>query len=417
MPKFSYVVKDKDGKSYKDIAEAYTKSSLVDKLHKQGFYVINVRELILTSPEKKRSETKRIKKKREFGHSKVKLDDLIILGRQLGTMLEAGVSLTRSLQVIQTQIDSEKLYQAIVKINGEIEQGNSLSVALSKHPKIFNQFWTSLVEVGEASGTLPQVLNKLTFYLEQQAMFRSTIISGMIYPSILFSVAIFAVIFFALIVAPKFESIFKQMNVDLPMITVVILATFRFVQEKWPMIIGSLIFLIFVFRQFTKTFRGRLLWERFMFQLPTFGQVYRLIIVERVCSQMAILIDAGVPILYALDICTRLVNNYTCSLVIGDIKESVKEGELLVTAIERTQFFPALASQMINVGEETGELSKMFKHVSAFYQEAVERFMKRFSTIIEPFMLIFMGVVIGVIVIAMFLPMFNIARLGGAGGG
>ncbi|MBU4333025.1 MAG: type II secretion system F family protein, partial [Candidatus Omnitrophica bacterium] len=160
-------------------------------------------------------------------------------------------------------------------------------------------------------------------------------------------------------------------------------------------------------------YNGKLMWEKFLFSLPTFGEVIRLIIVERFASQMAILIDAGVPILFALDITERLVDNNNCALIIKDIKESVREGELLVGPMERSGFFPPMCIQMIMVGEETGELSKMLKHVSAFYQDKVETFMKRFATIIEPFMLIFMGAIIGTIVLAMFLPMFNLGQLGG----
>src|SRR6185295_17173142 len=158
-------------------------------------------------------------------------------------------------------------------------------------------------------------------------------------------------------------------------------------------------------------------WEKILFNLPSAGDVYRLIIVERFCSQMAILIDAGVPILYALDITERLVDNHTCAIIVSDIKEAVREGVLLANPMEKSGFFPAMAIQMVQVGEETGELSKMLKHVSAYYQEQIETFMSRFATIVEPFMLVFMGAVIGTIVLAMFLPMFNIAQLGGAGGG
>jgi len=152
------------------------------------------------------------------------------------------------------------------------------------------------------------------------------------------------------------------------------------------------------------------MFEKFMYTLPTIGEVYKLITIERFASQMAILIDAGVPILYALDISERLVNNNTFALIINNIKEGVKKGELIVAPMERSGFFPPMAVQMIMVGEETGELSKMFKHIAAFYQSNVETFMKRFSTIIEPFMIIFMGAVVGFIVVSMFLPMFNLAQ-------
>lgn len=413
MPQFSYTAKDSAGKTFKDIAEAYSQTALLDTLQKQGFYVVNIQEIKVNAPAAKATVTK--KKKLKFSHKKVKLNDMLVFARQLGTMMEAGVSLIRSLDVIKAQTDSELLFNVIVKIRQDVEGGSALSIALTKHPKTFNQFWVSLIEVGEASGTIPNVLKKLAFYLEQQAVFRSTVISGLIYPLILFGVSMGAVFFFALVVGPKFEDIFHQMGAQLPLITVVLLAIFRFIKEKFLFLVGGMVLFIFLLRNFAKTYQGRMAFEKIMFNMPVMGNIYRLIIVERFCSQMAILIESGVPILYALDICSRLVDNNTCSVIINNIKDSVKEGEWLVTPMEKSQFFPPLAVQMINVGEETGELSKMFNHVSAFFQDNVTTFMKRFATIIEPFMLVFMGAVIGTIVLAMFLPMFNIAQLGGAG--
>jgi len=412
MPKFSFVAKDKDGKTHKNIIDAINESAVVERLQKQNLFVISIKELKIASPSQKRAQAKRQAKKR-FSHKKTKLNDLLVFARQMATMLEAGVSLLRSLNVIRSQVGSEEFSIALKRVRDNVEQGGSLSAALAEHPKIFNQFWVSLIEVGEASGTIPLVLNKLVFYLEQQTKFRSTIISGLVYPLILFMVSMGAVIFFALFVGPRFESIFETMEIDLPLITIILLATFKFIKSYFFVLLGVLAGSIFFLQKFLQTYSGKMLWEKFIFNLPQAGEVYRLIIVERFASQMSILIDSGVPILYALEITERLVNNNTCAIIVNDIKESVREGALLAHSMERTDFFPVMASQMITVGEETGELSKMLKHVAAYYQEVVETFMHRFATIIEPFMLVFMGAIIGTIVIAMFLPMFNISQLGG----
>lgn len=409
MPKFSYVVKDRQGKTYKNVVDALHKTTLVEKLQQQGYFVVSVQELSSSTPRKKAPS----KKLKRFKYKNVKLHDLLTFGRQLATMLEAGVPLIRSMDVILSQIQSENFHKVIFKVKTDVEHGSSLSGALGKHPKVFNQFWVSLIEVGEASGTIPMVLAKLSFYLEQQAAFRSTIISGIIYPAILFCVAMGAVVFFALFVGPRFESIFNSMGVDLPMITIILLATFKFIKNYFFLLVGATFVAVWILKNYFKTYQGRLIWEKIMFSLPTIGDIYKLIVVERFTAQMSILIDVGVPILFALDITERLVNNNTCALIVNSIKESVKEGELLVGPMERSGFFPPMAIQMIMVGEETGELSKMLGHVSRFYQDSVETFMKRFATIIEPFMLVFMGGVIGTIVLAMFLPMFNIAQLGG----
>ncbi len=415
MPKFKYTVKDSYGKTLTNEVEDFSQESLVEKLQKQGYFVMKVEGVSIDMPSLKAAPPKAREKK--FTHKNIKLHDVISFSRQLVTMLESGVTLLRSLEVILSQIESEKLYHVIEKVNHDVEHGSALSEAMAHHPKVFNQFWVSLVEVGEAAGTLPKVLNKLSFYLEQQAHFRSTIISSIMYPAILFFICMGAVSFFALFVGPRFESIFTTMGVDLPMITKILLGTFRFIKEKFLWIVGTIALMIFLLKRYIQTTPGKFAKERFLLSLPTFGNIFRLIIVERFTSQMAILVDSGVPILQALDISQRLVDNMTCANVIAEIKESVRRGELLAAPMERSEFFPGMAIQMIIVGEETGELSKMLKHVADFYQETVETFMKRLATVIEPFMLVFMGAVIGVIVLAMFLPMFNIAQLGGGGGG
>jgi type IV pilus assembly protein PilC len=415
MPKYSYVVKDKEGKSYKNVIEADSQQGAIDRLQKLDYFIISIQELS-SSPQRRQSTATSIKKPKKFGHKKVKLDDLLVFSRQLATMMESGVTLIRSVDVILSQVESQELHQVLSKVKSNVEQGGTLSSSLAQHPKVFNQFWVSLIEVGEASGTIPTVLNKLAFYMEQQAAFRSTITSAIIYPAILFCVAMGAVGFFAFFVGPKFESVFKQMNAQLPLITVVLLSTFKFIKTNFFWLFSGIIAVVFLLRKYFSTYTGRLVKERFIYGIPTIGNIYKLIIVERFASQMSILIDAGVPILYALDITERLVDNNTCALIVNNIKEGVRKGELLVDPMERSGFFPPMCVQMIMVGEETGEVSKMLKHVSNFYQSTVETYMKRFGTIIEPFMLVFMGAIIGTIVIAMFLPMFNLSQLGGGGG-
>ncbi len=413
MPKFKYNVKNAKGESILAEVDAFDKTTLIQSLQREGYFILSISEVAIShSPASPKVNEKQTAKR--FQHKSIKLADLLSFARQLTTLLEAGVPLLRSLEVITDQVDSEKLHKILVQVSHEVEQGSSLSDALAKHPKVFNQFWSSLVHVGEESGTMPLVLNKLAFYLEQQASFRSTIISSVMYPIVLFFVCIGAVAIFALFIGPRFESIFTSMGVELPLITRVLLGTFRFIKEKFFIIVSGIVIVSFIFSKWVETPQGKAQAEKFILGFPTFGQIYKLIIVERFTSQMAILVDSGVPILHALNITQRLVDNITCAKVIENIKESVRQGELLVAPMEKSKFFPSMAIQMITVGEETGELSKMLKHVADYYQESVATFMKRFGTLIEPFMLIFMGTVIGIIVLAMFLPLFNIGQLGGA---
>jgi len=408
MPIFSYTVKDSTGKTINDVVSSHSEDALVEKLQGDGYFIISIR----LSQQKGDVKAEKKDAVQRFDHDACKIEDLLVFSRQLATMLEAGVTMLRSLDVIITQIQSKQLFMAASQIHDAIEQGSSLSVALAKHPKIFTQFWISLAEVGEASGTMPMVLNKLAEHVEQEAAFQSAIISAMIYPIILFVVCIGAVVFFALVVGPKFEDVFKSMHAELPMMTKCLLATFDFIKHYLLYIIGGIFGVFFLVRSYISTPIGMLQYEKMIFNLPIVGEITKLIVVERFAAQMAILIESGVPILYALEITEKLVDNKTCGLVIAQVREGVREGKGMADSLMEAGFFPMMAIQMIKVGEETGELGKMLKHVAEFYQSNVEAFMKRFGTLIEPFMLVFMAGIIGTIVISIFLPLFKLGQGG-----
>jgi len=409
MPVYSYVVKDSEGKTKKDVVQAPNEDAVVLKLQSEGYFVINVSLTMEKSVLKGSNKEKTFR----FDHDKCKIEDLLVFSRQLATMLEAGVTMLRSLDVIVSQIQSKQLFTAATQIHDDIEQGSSLSGALAKHPRIFNQFWVSLAEVGEASGTMPLVLNKLAEHVEQDVAFQSAIVSAMVYPMILFVVCIGAVMFFALVVGPRFEDVFNSMHAQLPAMTRYLLATFDFIKHYLLYIIGGCTSVFFFLKFYFSTPMGRLQFEKIIYGLPVVGEITKLIVVERFAAQMAILIESGVPILYALEITEKLVDNKTCGLVVSQVHEGVREGKGMADALMESGFFPMMAVQMIKVGEETGELGKMLKHVAEFYQANVEAFMKRFGTLIEPFMLVFMAAMIGTIVIAIFLPLFKLGQGGG----
>ncbi len=410
MPLFHYTVKDAQGRSKVDVSEANDEQSLIDKLQGDGYFIVKV------SSVGQKSQVKNASSDKKFAHAKVRTEDMVVFARQLSTMLDSGVILLRSLDVILSQVECQQLYQVLKQIRDEVEGGKSLSMALARHPKVFDQLWVSLVEVGEASGNMSTILNKLTFYIEQQAAFRSAVVSALVYPMVLFAVSISAILFFALFVGPRFETIFHDLGAKLPGLTIAVLALFRFIKAQFFLIVIAVIGGFFFFKKFAQTNQGRVLIENFMFNLPGLGNVYKLVIIERFSSQMAILMESGVPILYSLEIAQKLVDNRNCSLVIAGVREAVRDGKMMSEPMLASGFFPAMAVQMIHVGEETGELGKMLKHVATYYQNIVEAFMKRMSTLIEPFLLVFMGAIIGTIVIAMFLPIFNLSRAGSGAG-
>lgn len=411
MPMYAYIVKDANGKTKKGIAESLDEEALVDKLQGEGFFVLNVRPAVKESSQPQATKADAAAS-RKFSHNKVKLNDLLVLARELATLLESGVPLMRALVIICDQIQSKELYRVLSQVAGEVEQGKTLSNSMARHPKVFNQFWVSLVEVGEASGTMPAVLHKLVRYSEQEAAFRSSVTSALIYPIVLFCASLGAIAFFALFVAPRFEGIFNSMHIELPALTKVLLFIFKVVKEKALLLLTVAGVTFFLFRQYIRTSHGALVFEKAMFNLPVFGEMYKLIVVERFASQLSVLVDSGVPILFALEITERLVGNRTCALVVANIRESAREGKLLANPMQQSGFFPPMAVQMVKVGEETGQLGEMLRHVAEFYQKHVETFTKRFGIMLEPLMLVFMGGVIGTIVVAMFLPLFNLSSGG-----
>jgi len=245
--------------------------------------------------------------------------------------------------------------------------------------------------------------------MEDAAKFQSQLIGAMIYPGVLLGIGTLAVLCFALFVGPVFKKVFADMHMSLPAITQIMLGVFDFLRTKFYILILAGVGAVFAFKAYVKSSGGRWSFEMFLFNTPSIGGMVRLVVVEKFTGQMSILIESGVPILYALEIAERLVDNMVCGAVIKEIRESVKEGKLLADAMEKSGFFPSMAIQMIRVGEETGELSKMLGHVAVFYKAQVEEFMKNISTLIEPVMLVFMGGVIGLIVISMFLPLLSLS--------
>ncbi|NTV28879.1 MAG: type II secretion system F family protein [Candidatus Omnitrophica bacterium] len=409
MPKFVANIRDNSGTAKTIFVEAENRNAAVVNIQRQGVLLFSLTESDAVKPVSHADTANRV---RRFTHNGVSLEDISVFSKQLATMLEAGVPLLRSITVIAEQVESRDFSSILDKVRADVESGQSFSKSLARHPKYFGQFWVSLVEVGEAAGTMPQVLKKLTEYMEEAAKFRAQIIGAMIYPGILLTVACMAVMAFALFIGPTFEKIFKDMNIPLPGITVVMLTIFSILRTKLYLIIILIVVAVFVFKNYVKTPVGRRQFETLIFALPIVGPIAKLVVIEKFTSQMAILIDSGVPILYALEISEKLVDNLVCGEVISGVRDAVREGQLLAEPMEKSGFFPPMTVQMIRVGEETGELGKMLNHVANYYKSVVEEFMRRIGTLIEPVMLVFMGGIVGAIVISMFVPLLSLSTGG-----
>lgn len=412
MPKYYYIARNKSGNKLSGSEEAATQDEVISHLQSQDLVVINI------APEASKealasSEAGSGKKKFTPKHSRITEGDLTLFCRQLATLLGAGVTILKSLNIISMQVSSRSLYRVINELEKNMEAGLSFHEAMAKHPKVFPDLWINLVESGEASGNLAVVLTRLAGYLERTASFKKKIVSALIYPAILFVAGIGALLFMTIKIIPTFTSIFSGFNIKLPLLTVFLVGVSKFIRGYALIIVAGIVIFIWLFRKYIATKEGRKRYEGILLMLPVFGEFFHTMIVERFTSEMSTLVESGVPILYSLEISERSVDSPILGEIIHIIKEDVRAGKPLGQSLDKSNFFDPMAVQMINIGEEIGELSNMFKRLNAFYQEYLDTFIGRFTALFEPFMLFFLGAVIGIMVIGMFLPIFEISQLGG----
>jgi type IV pilus assembly protein PilC len=414
MPKFFYVARDTSGRKITDSEEVASTDELVARLQARNLIVVNVLPESVEAAESLRAKipTDTIKKFRRY---RITNHDLVLFCRQLATLLAAGVTILRSLDIISQQVPSRKFYNILKDLMRNMESGLSFHEAMSKHPKVFSDLWVNLSESGEASGNLAIVLGRLADFMERNATFKRKVISSLIYPVLLLLAGLGALLFLTIKIIPTFINLFKDFNVTLPLLTRIIFAMSTFIRKYILLIFAIIIAGFFIFAKFLQTKEGRRRFEQFQFNLPLFGDFFHALVVERFSSGMSTLIESGIPLLYSLEISEHSVGSIIVADIVRQIKEEVREGKPLSRTLEKSGFFEPMVVQMVTVGEEIGELPQMLKRINTFYREYVETFLERLGSLFEPIMLIFMGFVIGLIVIGMFLPIFQIATLGGSG--
>ncbi|MCX5694517.1 MAG: type II secretion system F family protein [Candidatus Omnitrophica bacterium] len=412
MPKFYYIARNRSGAKETGIEDALNQEDAVVKIQSKGLIVVNI------IPEGSESSVSYsansgVKIKFKPKHGRVTSNDLTLFCRQLATLIGAGVTILMSLEIISKQVASRKLYDVCMDLKKNMEAGLSFHETLAVHPKVFSDLWINLVESGEASGNLAVVLGRLAAYLEKEAEFRSKIISALIYPFMLTMVGFGALLFLSLKIVPSFAEIFKSFEISLPWLTQVLIGVSDFLRHYFMGLFLLTGASIFVLRKYVQTKPGRLNFEKVQFKLPVFGEFMRAFNIEKFSSEMATLLESGVPILYSLEISGRSVNNLIMEEIIRKIKDDVREGKPMRDSLERSGFFEPMVIQMVSIGEEIGELPQMFKRINSFYQEYCDTFLNRFVSMFEPFVLIFLGGIIGVMVIGMFLPIFELAKING----
>jgi type IV pilus assembly protein PilC len=341
--------------------------------------------------------------------SGVSIKDKAVFSRQFSVMVNAGVAIVRCLGVLSDQCGNPKLKKALLAISAEVQQGVSLSESMVKHPECFDQLYVSMVEAGEAGGVLDEVLERISKLLEDMARLKNQIKSAMAYPV---TVGIFALIVFlamTIFLIPIFAGIFEDIGGELPMLTK-IMVFLSGVLRSWLILIpiGVVAGTVFLLKQYYKTPMGRLQIDGFFLKMPLFGDLNEKSAVARFCRVFGTLTRSGVPVLQCLDIVCQTIGNQVLVNAVAGAKEEIQQGGVISLAIQRRNIFPALAIQMISIGEETGELDSMMMKVADFYEDEVEQAIKALTSVIEPIMMVGIAGMVGTILLSMYLPMFAI---------
>lgn len=395
MAKFKYRVMNSDGEKINGTHEANSREEVIDFISGNGYYPLLVEEV---------KESKNIEL--SF-NEKVRIKDLAIFCRQFYTMLDAGVPILTCLKILSDQIQNKKLREAIIKVHEDVETGEVLSDAMRKHKDVFPDLLISLTASGEASGSLDSVMLRMATNYEKENKINNKVKSAMIYPIVLGCVAIIAVVFILVYVMPTFMDIFEGNGTQLPWSTRFLLGLSSSIQNNWIIILFFIIVAGLSLKIFLKTEQGILIVSRLKLKLPVLKKLNEMMIVSRFTRTLSILMASGLPLIKALEIVSEVVGNKIVESAMINIKDNVMRGESLYSSMKESDMFPGMLYSMIKVGEETGSLDDILNKTADFYDEELESTIQASVALLEPILIVVMGLVIGFIVISIMLPMFD----------
>jgi type IV pilus assembly protein PilC len=342
---------------------------------------------------------------------KVKPKTLQIFSRQFATMIEAGLNVVQALVILEEQTEDAYFASVVRELRADVEGGLLLSQAMQRHPKIFDRLFISMVEAGEAAGILDEVLDRVALHIEKAAQIRRRVKGAMLYPLMVLSFATVVLIGLLLFLVPVFVHIFSQLGGDLPKLTQYVVDVSNLLKEKWYIIFPGFGGMIFGFFKWKKSESGRKQWDRFKLRVPKIGPVVLKVTMARFSRTLSTLVAAGVDIIQALEITGTTSGNWRVESALADVRAKVHEGVPIAQPLVDNDIFPPMVSQMVKIGEETGELEKMLGKIADFYEDEVDAAIQSLTSIVEPLMMIIVGCMVGVIVIAMYLPMFRMLTL------
>ena len=400
MGTFKYIAKNKDSRTVAGKVSAENKNAVIEELRKRELVIISIDEV---------KET--VVKRATFKSKKVKPDEIVIFSRQLATMVEAGIPIMQGIDALQEQVSHPFFKKVLVNVRDDIQHGTSLSAAFAKHPAIFDSLFVNMIKVGETGGVLSKILDRISSYMEKTLRLKRKIQSALIYPIVVVCMAIIITTILLVKVVPTFAGIYASFNRKLPAMTQLLITISTILRKDLPWLIAGGVIIGVAVKQWYKTPSGALMIDRALLRLPIFGDLFRKVAISRFSRTLATLIQSGVPILESLDIVSKTIGNRELELVVDEIKLSVRAGESLAAPLTKSGVFPAMVTRMISIGEKSGQMEKMLLKISEFYDDQVDAAVDGLTSIIEPLIIGFLGIVVGFIVIALFLPIITITQI------
>jgi type IV pilus assembly protein PilC len=399
MTAFAYSAINAQGLESRGVLNAPDEAAAKDQLRQRGLLARSL------------SEQKAVSNRRG-GFSKIKPKSLQVFSRQFATLIQAGVSIVQALLILEEQTEDKKLSAVVAEVREDVESGVVLSRAMSRHPKVFNRLYVAMIEAGEASGTLDIVLDRVAVQIEKDTKIRRRVKSAMLYPIVVLTFATLVLIGMLMFLVPIFVKIFKDLNGQLPMLTQIVVNASNALRDYWFIIFPVFFLAVFLLMRYKKTEQGRAVWDRLKLRLPMkIGDVVLKVAMARFSRTLATLVSAGVDIVKALEITGSTAGNTVLEEALTDVRRRVHEGARIAQTLTENSIFPPMVSQMVKIGEETGELDKMLSKIADFYEDEVDTAVAALTSIIEPLMMIGVGIMVGIIVISMYMPMFKMLKL------
>ncbi|GAB6062803.1 type II secretion system F family protein [Deferrisoma palaeochoriense] len=398
MPVYKWEGRARGGKIQKGTMEAPSEAVVTAQLRAQGI-----------TPTKVKKSLGQAEIKIPGLKPKVKTKDIVVFTRQFATMIDAGLPLVQCLEILGSQQENPTFKEVILKVKEDVESGATFADALSKHPKVFDRLYVNLVNAGEVGGILDTILNRLAGYIEKAMNLRKKVKGAMVYPSTVVAVAVLVVAIILIWVIPVFQQMFAGVGKNLPGPTLFVIALSEFTKKYFLFILICLFVLAFAFKRIYRAEKGRMFFDRLFLRLPVFGDLIRKVAVAKFTRTLGTLVSSGVPILEGLDVVAKTAGNAVIEQAIMKTRESISEGRTIAEPLKETKVFPPMVVQMIAVGEATGALDQMLTKIADFYDTEVDEAVGALTSLIEPLLMVFLGGTIGGLVVAMYLPVFQMA--------